>query len=396
MIDTHVPGSPASVRSVAEWLSPSLKNGVDDFGDFCHGHRVGHSGWLGESGEAYLALVDKLLRAADEQSGPASDAAEKLRAYAGQLERMQSDFADLCDEARDGGLLVVSTFIHPPRQVAERMVCSSDEAEQAVADEFQQRVDLYDRLSREVGERWGELEAWVAENLDAFENGVTTDVPMITTILGSMAATNKIAFDAVVELKSQHFSETLDGLRSEAAHLRADAVRFRDALRSGNPAIRAAALEADPDGLRRSANALEDAADGLRRSPIRHLPLLGDAVSVGLAGQEIASGASPSSVIVEEVGGIVGGVAAGAAVVGGAALLGVTAPVWGTAAAVVAGGFAIGAGATWAYEEWVPQDVRESIDAGLEDAWDATTEFASDTWDDVTEGVSDAWNAVFG
>jgi hypothetical protein len=49
-----------------------------------------------------------------------------------------------------------------------------------------------------------------------------------------------------------------------------------------------------------------------------------------------------------------------------------------------------------AYENGVPQDVRESIDAGLENAWDATTDFAEDAWDNVSDGVSGAWNAVFG
>lgn len=364
---------------------------MDDFGDFCHSSRVGHSGWLGLAGEACLALDEKLLRAADEQSGAASDAAEKLRAYAGQLERMQNDLADLCDEARDGGLTVSATFIHPPRQVVQSNVCLTEEAEQALVDEYNDKVELYNRLSREVGERWGELEKWVYENLEVFLRGLTTDDPLSTRLVEGMAATNKVAFDLVLEHQDQHFTSTLQDFQSRAAELRADARRFRDALRSGNPAIRAAAEAADPDGMRRAANALEDAMDGLRRTPVRHLPLIGDAVSVGLAGREIASGASPSSVIVEEAGGFLGGVAIGAGLVAA----GVTAPVWGTVAVVVVGGVAVGAGLKWGYEELVPQDVHESIDAGLEDAWDATTEWASDTWDSVTGSVSDTWNSWF-
>ena len=57
----------------------------------------------------------------------------------------------------------------------------------------------------------------------------------------------------------------------------------------------------------------------------------------------------------------------------------------------------------WAYESWVPQDVREAIDAGMEQAWDATTDFAEDAWENTTDVVGDAahdigkaWKGVFG
>jgi hypothetical protein len=49
-----------------------------------------------------------------------------------------------------------------------------------------------------------------------------------------------------------------------------------------------------------------------------------------------------------------------------------------------------------AYENGVPQDVRELIEAGLEHAWDATTDFAEDAGDKVSDGFSGTWNAVFG
>lgn len=402
-IDTHVPGSPASVRTTAEWLAPTLKNAVDAFAGFCLNQRVGHSGWHGESGIAYLEFVERLMRAADEQVGPAGDAAEKLRAYAGQLERMQNDMADWRDEASSGGLVVAGTVIEPPDAAVPPQYCLADDAPQAAVDQFEAeqeayerqlaKVELYNRIATDVGTAWGELEKWITENLEAFESGITASEPLITTVLGGLAATNKIAFDYAIEAKDQRLSADIEELRSRAEQMRAEAAEFRDKLRSGNPAVRAAAEAANPAEMRRTANALDDVVDGLRRSPLRHLPIIGDALSVGLAGQEIASGESPSSVAIGEIAGVVGGVAAGAAVV---AVLGATAPVWATAGAVVIGGAAIGAGAVWAYEELVPQDVRESIDAGLEDAWDATTDFAEDAWDTVSGGVSDAWNSVFG
>lgn len=47
-------------------------------------------------------------------------------------------------------------------------------------------------------------------------------------------------------------------------------------------------------------------------------------------------------------------------------------------------------------------DVREAIDAGMRDAWDATTDFAEDAWDNTTEFVGDvahnigkAWDGLW-
>ena len=112
---------------------------------------------------------------------------------------------------------------------------------------------------------------------------------------------------------------------------------------------------------------------------------------------------NPSSSAVNIVGGVLGGVAATAAVGALAAAGIVTLPVWGTAVVVAGVGVAVGAGAVWAYENWVPQDVRESIDAGMEQAWDATADFAEDAWENTGEFFGDAghemgkaWKSVFG
>ncbi len=49
----------------------------------------------------------------------------------------------------------------------------------------------------------------------------------------------------------------------------------------------------------------------------------------------------------------------------------------------------------WAWENWVPADVRQKIDDGIKDVWNATTKTVSDGWNSVTSGVSDAWEAIF-
>ena len=113
----------------------------------------------------------------------------------------------------------------------------------------------------------------------------------------------------------------------------------------------------------------------------------------------MSSGDDPSATGIQILAGA--GAAAG---VGALATAGViTAPVWGTALLATGAAFAVGAGAVWAYESWVPQDVREAIDAGLANGWDATADFADDAWENTSDFVGDvghnvgkAWKGLFG
>ncbi|KGM13338.1 hypothetical protein [Cellulomonas bogoriensis] len=403
MIDTHVPGDPGSVRAAAEWLSPTLRNGLTMFTRFCTTQRAGHFTWIGESGEAYHHVLEQLRRAAEDQPGIAADAAEKLRAYAGQLERMQHKFADMRDDAASGGLVVVGTVIEPPSDALPPPHCLGPDASPAQVNQFDaaqrayerqlEKVELYNRIAHEVAVAWDKLEVWIIDNLDAFGAELEPQ-PLSGAVLDAMAKTNKFALKSITELKTQTHKANIETLRAHAETLRHDARVFKREMGSGNPAVREAARAADPDALRRAASGAESTADALRRTPTRHLPLVGDALSLGLAGQEIASGESPSTVVIGELGSVVGaavGIAAAVVVTG---VIGVTAPAWATAAAAVAGAWAIGEGGRWAYESAVPQDVREAIDAGLENAWDATTDFAEDAWSSVTDGVSGKPNPV--
>jgi hypothetical protein len=392
VIDTTVPGDPAQVRAAAEWLDPSLKDGADHAASEAYRIRVGSTThWQGASGEGYRELAGKMGSAGDELATLASDSAEKLRSYAGQLERMQGDFATHRDTARDAGLTVDGNVIQPPTDPLG--YCPGPGADQADLDAYEayaDKVTVYNQIATDVGSWWGELESWIADNLDAFHAGMPAQSDA-SGLLDTLSQVNATLVGIYLEGRNREWQSHIDDLTSRAAQAREDAVLFQRQLRSGNPAVAAAAEEANPRGLRQTAHALEDAADLLRRGG-RLLPFVGPAIDVTTGAIDIANGESPSSVIVQTGGAALGG----ALVVGGLALAGVTAPVWGTAVAVGVAGVAVGAGAVWAYENWVPQDVRESIDAGLENAWDATTDFADDAWDNVSGGVSDAWNSVFG
>ncbi|GMA33316.1 hypothetical protein [Litorihabitans aurantiacus] len=386
-IDTRVPGEHSEVRAAAEWLDPTASDAVDDAsGDMRNlfGYSGGH--WISTSGDAYRSTLSLAMSAADDVEGLMKDVAEKLRSYAGQLERLEGYIADHRDAASSAGLTLTPTTIEPPTSTLP--YCPTDR-DDPLWDDWQDhldRVELFNEIAEDVGTRWGDLETWVQDNLTAF----IVDVPTTpaSELLGFLADQDTTVATTYLDYNERQWQTNVIELQDRSATMAEDAAEFKRQLRSGNPAVRAAAAAAGPTGLRIEARELSEAAEALRRAG-RVLPIAGTALDVVLAGSQIAAGESPSSVGVE----FLGGVAGGAAAVGIIALAGVTLPVWGTALVVGGAAVAVGAGAKWAYEGLVPQDVRESIDAGIADAWDATTDFAEDAWDNT---VGAAWDWAFG
>ena len=266
---------------------------------------------------------------------------------------------------------------------------------------YQDQVELYNDIGTDVGSWWGELEVWIAENLDAFLSGLPQQSTAERLLAGLKEVSDEIP-RSYLEGNALVWSTTALTLRGQAADLREGAADFVRGLRSGNPAVRAAAEAANPRGMRWQADEAEDLARRMSRVG-KAVPALGWAIDIWTLGSDTATGNDPSSSAVNIVGGIIGGAAATAAVGALAAAGIVTLPVWGTAVVVAGAAVAVGAGAVWAYENWVPQDVRESIDAGMEQAWDATADFAEDAWENTGEFLGDAghevgkaWKSVFG
>jgi hypothetical protein len=396
MIDTHVPGEPAQIRAAAEWLDPEVNAACDAGATESFRIRNISSGhWFGGSGAAYREVASELGTAGNDLTTQAMDAAEKLRSYAGQLERMKSDFAQLCTTALAGGLTVKGTEIHPP--VNELGYCPAPGADQQDLDAYEaysDQVAIYNEIAGEVGTWWGELELWVADNLDAFHAAMPIDDSM-SRLLDTLGYANTALVGTYLENRVREWKTDVQDLKAESARLSADAARFQRQLKSGHPGVAAAAREANPRTLRQAARTTDELAEFIRRGG-KFLPGIGPvlgAIDIGIA---LASGDDPSGAIVETVVGALGGVVVGAGIAAGAVALGVTAPVWVTVVAVGVGSVAIGAGAVWAYEELVPQDTREMLDAGLEDAWDAVTDFAEDAWTTVSGGASTAQSPALG
>ncbi len=386
-IETDMPGSPAAVHAVADWLGRLSTQANTAAIETRRITQQSWQAWNGESGNAYRDFNRDLDKATREVKDRADDAEDKVRSYAQQLNWRQEDMAGHRDRAREGGLSVVGTVIStPPTPVSPGDLAAG--STQAEADDWERRndafeaandkVELYNELLEDVRGTFERLDTWVEENLVTLEQELSSPFT-ITALSGAIVGYG-------LGLPQSKFESRSRDLRTAAMQRAEEMARKR----SGNPAVRG--------GSKPPRQAAIDKATRPGTRAARLLGLADDAGRVGkflargnvvaavvLGGIEIANGKSPSSVAVETGASLLAGAAVAGLVTAGV----ITAPAWGTVAIAVGVGAAAAAGAGWAYESLVPQATREKIDEGIKDAWDATG-------GKVVDGIGDAWNSVFG
>lgn len=385
MIETKVDGSPASVRTAAAWVGETLKGAVEDAGEQVGRARSRASAdWEGDTADSYTAVAGKIVQAGDEQEHDLSKVAEKLRTYAVKLGNIQDRMSDRRGEASGGGLTVAGTVIQqPPDPVrpadlpagSTQAEADAWDRENAAFERANDKVELYNRLATEVEDDLTNLDEWIEANLT--EIATVTDPTLLSYLVEQFQKLPATALLFSVDLRKGRLEELMKHYRSTAEQLRAQRAEALAARRSGNPARRAAGAATDTRGNRAAARGLDAAAEGAERVA-RRLPLVGTALTVALAGNDIANGESPGQVVTSEALAVGAGVAAGAvAVTLGAPVLAVAAV--GTVAAV-----GVGMLAEYAWDHWVPEDVTEAIDEGLRDFGEGVADAAGDAWDAVT------------
>lgn len=360
-IDARLPGSPSSVRTVAEWLesvrSAHLEVDVElayIWGDSSHY-------WTGESGAAWRNTVASLRDRAGSAPGYLADAAEVFRAYANRLERTQDDFETLRFQAGEVGLHVVGTTVFPPTTRLDYCPTpDSPAADVAEYDDYLDKLASYNDLGRQVGTALGELDAWIGDNIVPLVSRVEELREIAGTVEALSGNGNEAIAGAVLDGYESFTDVRLGEWRQQHDALQEAADTFRDQLRSGNPAVRAAAEAADPRAMRDGVQELAEHIGQVSRYS-RVIPVAGTVVEIVSLANDVAEGGSLSSGVAEIGGGMAGGAAGG--VVGGAiaAALGSN-PVGWVVGGVVVGGIAVGAGARWLWEAAVPLDARESVD----------------------------------
>ncbi len=358
-IDVRVPGNPGSIRTVAEWLGSIRASLQDADAELAYIWSDSNSYWTGESGSGWRAATSNLRDRAQPIPALISDAMEVFHAYANRLERLQADFATLLFQAGEVGLIVCGTVVLPPATDLAYCPGPSDPIDdQRRYATFVGLLESYDDLARQVGTALGELDVWVGEHIV----GVLARVGELSRIAGIVADMtkngNQLLADSVLQGYETFLEERIGEWREKQTLLQSSAEAFNDQLRSGNPALRAAAEAADPQGMRGQVTELAEHIGQVSKFG-RVLPLAGGAIDIVSIGLDVSQGGSLSSGVASALGGM-GGASGGAALF--VAAFGGSNPVgWAIGGAVI-GSVSVGVGARWLWEASVGLDVRESID----------------------------------
>lgn len=359
-IDVRMPGSPSSVRAVADWLD-TVKGRLSDVDvTLTYIWSDSNQYWTGQSGHAWRETVSTVRNRGDSAPGFLGDAVEAFRAYANRLERAQEDFATLLFQAGEVGLPVVGTTVFPPSTSLD--YCPAPGAPSEDLAEYERYIDAiasYNDLGAQVGTIMGQLDSWIGENIVPLV-GRVEELQELSGTVAALAANGNTAAAATLDGYEAFLNERLGEWRKNHDTLQEAAETFRDQLRSGNPAVKAAAEAADPRAMRQGVEALAEQIGQVSKFS-KVLPVAGAVIDIVSLATDVANGGSLSSGLVELGGGAIGGAAGGTAAAGLAAALGSN-PIGWVVGGVVIGGIAVGSGSRWVWEAAVPLDTRESID----------------------------------
>lgn len=364
----EIDGDPDSIRTMASWLGDKLSQSVQRAV-----HSISAAGsessiiWEGESGIEFRLLCGKILDKEPDTEQFTNDVAEVFRAYAGRLERGREKFDRLLDYARQEKLEVIGREILSP--ITALLACPAENASQEDVDQwnlYARKTGVYREIAREVGKWFGEQSTWAAEHFLPLA-ARSSDQSEFAKFFDALAIKNADVLQGVGEFSKTRLVDALADMRVDAAVKQEIADQFRKQLNSGNPALRAAAQQADHAGMKAEISLLNDRIAVSSRFQ-KSIPIGGVLVDIVSAVAELRNGASHTSVGAGILGGSVGasvGVglvefAGSTFVVGGP----IATPV-AVASASVGGAILTGAAAVWLWEAAVPLDIRETIDAGI-------------------------------
>lgn len=385
MIDTQVPGDPASVQAAAGWLRHTLASNTEKSGDQQADTRsFALSAWEGAAADGYRSATSPVIAATDNHAARIKRAATALDEYAARMSRLDEAMGGIRGRAAAGGLTVYGTIIMPPPPVLATFVVpgSPEEAAHQVAVE---KVNLYNELAVDADGEWQAFSGWSDAHLAAALTDArdTDDVDALTDTFTEHIM-NAIP-GAGLGVMGLALSKTADSYRSAATEFR------RRSRVAGDPRIRGSADT--PSG----SSHLDDLMG--RSRLLGHAGKLMGPLGIGVdlysgyqEGQESGDWTRAALTTGASIG-------TGLAVAGLVAAGVVSAP----AVVVVVGGAALAAGVAWGvgevYDHWddIENWTGDRVDdvTGLaSDAWDGATEAAGDTWDGAKDLAGDAWDSA--
>ena len=372
MIDLHLPGDPDSVRKVGEWLADKLHPAAANVGvELAVGSDeiVSHH-WKGGSADAFAAAAKTVENGSEKISGYARDAGEIFQAYAAHLERGQEAFAALLAQAREVGLEVIGEKVVNP--TTSLQYCPGPGSPQEDLDEYEvyrEKAADYRVIEEYVGTWWGRTEKWIAAKIAPLVEDVRDFQSLPEIVAGLTKGNEEVVKDAIDGAKKRS-RRNLKLHVERAEQLQNEADEFRRRLRSGNPAVKAAADKINPQAIRKGVDELNDSISNLTRLG-NALEIAGKPFDIISSGVTIATDESPTGASIELLGGMGGA--------GAVALTGLS-PV-GAAIAVAGATYFVGKGSRYMYEDLVSLEDRESLDGWLKGKHDVP----------IIIGPRDAW-----
>lgn len=366
-IDLTIPGSPSGLYELADWLVAKVAAPSQEILDrLSKSSDSSEEFWNGRTGDAFRDTATAVKTASEPVKVYADDLTEVLRAYARRLERGADKFADLRDRALKTTLLISDnqiampmeppSFATPAGTPVPIPLDGTGACNPTAGESYAEAQELYKEIAHEVGEWWGTLDSWVDEHFTPLMARVTDFDPLVQAV-ETLQLGNDIVRGTLLDLAGAPWENRLAAFETAAKNAQVYSDEYYNKLKAGDPRVRAAAAKASKQEVQAIADALADKVSKLKVGT-KILPGVGIVVDIVIASAEVANGGSVSA----EVVGILVGTLVGT---GSAASLPARRfPPLIVAIAASAAALAAAEAATKAYEEGVPLDVREAIDAG--------------------------------
>lgn len=410
--DTDVPGSPEDLERVATWLSGDLASSAGTFADGVYDARSrSGSAWEAEAATAFRGELRTLGTATEGVQGAATAMSVVMGQLAAALRRAQQDMVTARQTARDGGLTVSGTVIHPPGPAPAPPPAIPVDATPV-------QTAAHDRVVAAGLEHARQVEAWnaailLADGADrAWEQAILDAQTIwseegggITTLLQDLFSG---AAEEFLRIRiSRYFDDAAAAWQREARIWREIADSY---VRNGR------FVGADPDDFYRALSRIDEADALARNADINGSRLATNvgraalglgvlATGYGIYDDITNGGESVAQATTSNVGGFGAGLAAGAAA---GALAGSIVPGPGTVVGAVVGtvvGAGVGIVTSGAIDSMWENDVDGLGDVGsaigdglgeLADTGEAIVDLGGAAVDAVGDGLSGAWESVFG
>ncbi len=383
-IDTDIDANEEDIHNAAYWLDKLKKCFIEAEKDMAVS-RSSRTGIFGKFGDAIQTIGNDLESACDSAEDDLADVIDVIRSWADQVKWRKDDMADCRDEAIDGGLVVNDMIIECPVEVqpagdlprgATREQKKEWQKRKDAYQDYLDKAELFNDLEAEVKDVRQELTDWVSEHMVISSDKSVWETLSTSLYNLAMGLQQNAGVASTKFMIYGSYSNHLYHLASDAAT--AGAIeRARKA--SKNPATRAGAKAPNQESVdRRIRASIGDELWSIEQKAVRAATAGELVLTFVLAANDIANGKSESQTLLETGSGMISGAITEKALAGIA-----TIPLGVPTMAAVGVSAAVSWGVGCLYENFVPLEVREWVDEGIDDMCDFLVGGAESVWEGI-------------